>query len=574
MRRWSAPRRQNSRSQSLATWRVRSNGCQAKKRTNRPNNFQTRVLKMGSSPEVPTSSDVVALLSRTSSYPDAPSSVETVETHISWVFLTDRFAYKLKKPVCFEFVDFSTLESRHRACLEEVRLNRRLAGDVYLGVLPITRDRQGSLSIDGPGQPLDWITKMRRLPADKALDDVLSRGQLTSEVARDLAHCIADFYAHLPAAVISSADFRQALQRHIKANRDFLTSKLLEPDRLRVRRAIGAQLQYLGIETDVFDERIVAGRIVEGHGDLRPDHIYLEEPPVIIDCIEFSRELRTVDVADDLSFLALECQRMDRGDLGDRVTSTYQRLSGDQFPASLLAFYKSYRACVRAKVCLIRAEQEPGNRRQATFHLIHQYADLAHRYAAELGGSVMLIVCGLMGSGKSTLARAIAETIGAELLSTDQIRQAMFGASQSPAAYGEGNYQWDSRRRVYDEVFRQVQGMLDKRLSVVLDGTFPARSLRTQAMQLAARHGAASACIYCQCPRDTALSRIEQRAKEGRDASEARSELYDAQAREFEPVEAAEPARLVDSTASLSDQLQFVASEVRRRSGEVQRSAN
>ena len=361
---------------------------------------------------------------------------------------------------------------------------------------------------------------------------------------------------------LSSDVFRQALDRHIRANGAALL-EALPAERARLRRIQSAQLRYLNVQAELINDRVAAGRIVDGHGDLRPEHIYLDGRPIVIDCIEFSDELRTVDIADELSFLSMECERLDGRGLGELVLAEYQKVCGDKLPESLLSFYGSYRALVRAKVALLRVQQQTNGGSRPSADLIRQYVDVADHYAAELGPPSVLIVGGLMGSGKSTLARKLAESLGAELLATDHIRHAMFGTSVLPAEYGEDHYQPDMRSRVYEELFRQASEILDTGQSVILDGTFLTCELRDRAYDLAYRHGAVSFHVQCTCARQTAYARIQERAATGQSESEARTELYDLQARDLEPPWADDPFVTVDTTQAMSRQVSAVCAELR-----------
>ena len=206
-------------------------------------------------------------------------------------------------------------------------------------------------------QPVDWVVQMRRLPAKNALDVVLREGRLTSEQAQSIAKHLSDFYARLLPKPVSADDYREALDHHIRANGAALLGSLPD-ERSRIRRIQSAQLRFLNIEAELIGRRATAGRVVEGHGDLRPEHIYLDGRPIVIDCIEFSDELRTLDIADELSFLGMECERLGDGGLGETVLAEYQRVCGDHLPESLLSFYRCYRASVRAKVALIRGQQQ------------------------------------------------------------------------------------------------------------------------------------------------------------------------------------------------------------------------
>ena len=517
---------------------------------------------MSASTNPVTSESVVRLMKNAATYPDPTTSVQVSETHISWVFLTDRYAYKLKKPVQFEFLNFSTPELRHHACLEELRLNRRLAPDVYIAVLPITGDSSGRLSLNGSGQEVDWVVQMRRLPAEKSLDVVLREKRLRPEDGERIAKHLTSFYTGLPRKAVRSDDYRQALDHHIRANgKALLDSMTLEQSRLR--RIQSAQLRYVHVQVDSISDRVAAGRIVDGHGDLRPEHIYLDDRPLVIDCIEFSDALRTVDIADELSFLSMECQRLGDGGVGAAVIAEYQKVSGDKVPESLLDFYRGYRALVRAKVGLLRKQQLGNALATLSADPVRQYIDLADGYVAKLGPPMLLIVGGLMGTGKSTLATKLAEIFAVELFSTDHIRRAKLGSSETPAGYGEGHYQPDLRTQVYDELLRQAGALLKDRQSVVLDGTFLTDGLRQRAFNLGYENGAVTLHVECTCPRQIAYARIQQRMDLGQSESEARTELYDLQAIEREPPLADDPSMTLDTTESMSQQLQAVCAELR-----------
>jgi aminoglycoside phosphotransferase family enzyme/predicted kinase len=492
-----------------------------------------------------------------SSYPEHPSSVELIETHISWVFLTDAYAYKLKKPVRFEFVDFSTVELRHGACQAELRLNRRLAPDVYIDVLPITQDPSGFFKLNGRGQVVDWVVKMRRLPAHTALDVLLRENRLAPDGAAAIATHLTDFYASLLPKSLSPEDYHQALDRHIRANGVTLLESL-PAERPRLRRLLSSQLRFLNVQSELIAKRVTTGRIVDGHGDLRPEHIFLDGHPAVIDCIEFSDELRTVDMADELSFLAMECRRLGDGRVGETVLAQYERVSKDEVPEPLLAFYGGYRAFVRAKVALLRDQQLEAKVSPAATGLIRQYFDLADSYADKLGPPVVLIVGGLMGTGKSTLAAKLSETLGVDSISTDLVRHSILGPSNVPANYGEGHYQPDMRSRVYDELLRQAGEQLEDRQSIILDGTFLTGSLRRRAYDLGYRHGAVSLHVQCTCPRQIACARIQHRRDTGQSESEARADLYDIQARDYQPPLASDPSITVDTTQAMSQQLHVV----------------
>ena len=295
----------------------------------------------------------VAFLKQPHAYAEATTEVKTVETHRSWVFLTDHYAYKLKKPVRYAFMDSSTVAARKYYCEEEVRLNRRLAGDVYLATVPLTMDRSGKLELNGMGLTVDWLVKMRRLPADRMLDIVIQSKQIQDRQTRAVAAKLAKFYQASAPVNITPIDSWSGFEREVRANLGELSRPVFGLRKDLVEAPCAAQLNLLKEAPAMFDERVREGRIIEGHGDLRPEHICLLEPePVIIDCLEFNRELRTLDAAADLAFLAQECERFGAPQVGQIILDVYSEVTHDRPSAILLSFYKSFWACVRAKLCV------------------------------------------------------------------------------------------------------------------------------------------------------------------------------------------------------------------------------
>lgn len=294
----------------------------------------------------------VDFLRRPESYTPRPSRVETVETHMAWVFLTDRYAWKMKKPVRYEFLDFSTLPARRGDCEEEVRLNRRLAHNVYFGVVPLNVDPQGTLQLDGEGEPVEWLVKMRRLPSERMLDRLIERGAVNEADVRKAAALLSGFYEHAAPAQLGTTEYRDRLAREIRANRDELLLPKYGLPADQVESLTAAQLELLDHEPALFDQRVEAERVVEAHGDLRPEHICLEEEPVIIDCLEFNRDLRLLDTVSELSFLSLECDRLSAPFVGEWVFDTYRSSTRDDPPPPLLDFYRRYHAATRAKIAV------------------------------------------------------------------------------------------------------------------------------------------------------------------------------------------------------------------------------
>jgi aminoglycoside phosphotransferase family enzyme len=301
---------------------------------------------------VPSLRDKVDFLSRRDTYSPEPDAVERVETHMSWVFLTDRFAYKLKKPIRYDVLDFSTRRRRLRSCQRELLLNRRLAPDVYLDVVPLTIEADGRLRLDGSGPAADWLVKMRRLPADRMLDRRILAGTIAREEVEPVATLVASFYAHGVRARIDAAGYLRHLRRSIRADREELVKATYGLPTSDVVRVADAQLSYVRRAKSTLEGRVASGRVIEGHGDLRPEHVCLTDPPAVIDCLEFSQDLRMLDPLDELTFLGLECERLGAPEVGGWFMDAYRRATRDDAPPDLLGFYLRFRALRRAKVAV------------------------------------------------------------------------------------------------------------------------------------------------------------------------------------------------------------------------------
>lgn len=494
----------------------------------------------------PDAAAVVGLLGSPRAYGRQTKSVVAIETHISWVFLTDRFAYKLKKPVRFEFLDFSTPPLRRAACEQEVKLNRRLAPDVYLGVEPITLDGD-RLALNGIGAPVDWVVKMRRLPAGRALDRLIVAGELAQQQIEELAEKLAQFYVRLPPVNLTTDDYRAHLAQHVDANREELLAPAHGLPAEVVERVHGAQWLAMRLLHDAFGERVADGRIVEGHGDLRPEHVYFAPSPIVIDCIEFNRDFRQIDVADELAFLALECEYLGAPQVGEQVIESYREASGDRFCSALLEFYKTYRACVRAKVLALRAEQTAEDQRASLLSDARRYLELADRHARLLAPPCVTVVYGFSGSGKSTLAAMLAESLRMKHLATDSVRREVFSDGDVKPA-GSEVYRPENRMLVYDDMLRRAELALEAGESPVLDGTFPTSELRERVVALARRHGAAPVLLRCHCPEEVAVRRIQERQEAGESLSEATPQVLRQQIERQEPDSPGQPTFEIDTS--------------------------
>ena len=324
---------------------------------------------------------IVAFLLNPDSYPGHPD-VKAIETHISRIFLAGQFAYKMKKTMAYDHLDYSMLEARHHFCEEEVRLNRRFSSDVYLALVPVTADRQGQLGLHGAGKTVEWLIKMRRLPADRMLDYRLRHHAVLPDDIRKVTELLSRFYLRCTPADISSAQYRQQLMQNIEDTEHALMQfpTILPQENIQY---IGARLQAMLLsQASRFDERVRDGKVIEGHADLRPEHICLEvdAEPVIFDCLEFSQKLRVLDAADDIGFLALECERMGFPDIGSTILNGYRSLTKDHVPEQLIHFYKAYRAYIRAKIAIWHHREAQYRRSPHWTRQAQQYLTLASRH--------------------------------------------------------------------------------------------------------------------------------------------------------------------------------------------------
>ena len=303
----------------------------------------------------PTLAKKVAYLSRPESYGNGVSAVEVIETHMSYVFLIDRLVYKLKKPVRYPFLDFSTLEARRFNCDEELRLNRRLARTVYLAIVPLSMSRNG-LRLEGAGEPVEWLVKMRRLPRHLMLDRVIQERRVSEQDIVRVTHVLARFYATADRVALTRSEYRERLRRSIEQNHEYLSRDDYRIDSASLVALRDKQLAFVERQASTLDARIDANRIVEGHGDLRPEHVCLAAEPIVIDCLEFNRDLRIVDPADELAYLAMECELAGADDIRRTLLGTYCSITGDAIAEALIDFYQAYRAALRARLAALHLE--------------------------------------------------------------------------------------------------------------------------------------------------------------------------------------------------------------------------
>jgi aminoglycoside phosphotransferase family enzyme/predicted kinase len=485
---------------------------------------------------------VVTALSRPEAYPDRPSGVSLRQTHISWLFFTDRFVYKLKKPVNFGFLDFTSLEARKRFCEEEARLNRRLAPGVYVGVVEV-KASEGAIRLGGDGTTVEYALQMHRLPEERMLPAQLARGEVTPETMQGLARLLADFHSHADTGDEvneggSLATVMGNWEENFAQTRPYLDFPLNREMYARIRAHV---LAFCHTRAGLFEQRIAEGRIRDGHGDLRAEHICLTEPTVIFDCIEFNHRFRHGDVAGDVAFLAMDLDERGFPELSQAFVQAYIECAGDPGLLELLDFYKCYRAFVRAKVECFRSDDPgvPAAEQRAALQTARRYWELAARYAEALRPPWLLLTCGLMGTGKTALAEALAKQMPLAVFNSDATRKRLAGVPATVHAYadyGEGLYTPAQTEETYAQLFRLAEGALARGDSVLLDASFQRARHRRLAREVAQRTGARFRVLECWCPRDEIRRRLDARVTRGGAVSDGRWELLERQERSFEPL--------------------------------------
>lgn len=327
-----------------------------------------------------SAADKLQALRSVDCFPVPATSVELIETHFAWVFLVGEYAYKMKKPVALPLLDLRSMEDRHRNCLEEVRLNRRLAPDIYLGAVPLVLDRHGTLKVSGDGSAVDWLVWMKRLPTRSLLDHAIAEGTATAKALADVGALLAGFYEKQPRYFMPARHYLDGLLERTAVDAKALLAPELKLDRVSVGAAVAAVDTSLGSLHPELASRALEGRVRECHGDLRPEHICLA-PLCVIDSLEFSRELRVLDPAEELAFLRLECEVAGAPEVAEQILAAYQRASGDPFSRRLLDCYQGCRALVRAKILAWHILDPTVASLAPWTEKAHSYVELAGRYA-------------------------------------------------------------------------------------------------------------------------------------------------------------------------------------------------
>ena len=497
-----------------------------------------------------TEPGLVQALLDPAAYDHPVKKVRLRETHISWVFLTGDYAYKLKKPVDFGFLDFSSLDKRRFYCNEELRLNRCFAPELYLAVVPVTR-RSGRIRMGGEGPAVEYAVKMRQFDDDALLDHQAERGGLDDALVDAMVVAIADFHARAEPAPAGSAwgepdDIQHWFQENIDHIRPLLEDAD-DGDRLDSLEAWGrreaARLR------DAMQRRRREGCVRECHGDLHLGNLVRIGDRVLpFDCIEFNPHLRWIDLMSEIAFLYMDLAHRGLDRQARRFLNLYLQRTGDYGGLALLPYYLVYRALVRAKVAILRLAQETDAdyRRRARAEY-RAYAELAVRFTRP-GRPALLITHGLSGSGKSTLAARLVEWLGAVQLRSDVERKRLFGLpaqARSGSGVAAGIYTPDASRRTYQRLAELAEAVVEAGFPAIVDATFLQRTQRAAFRELAARAGVPFLVLDLQAPPAVLRRRVQARRRAGRDPSEAGLAVLEKQLRDAEPLAADEGPRLV-----------------------------
>jgi aminoglycoside phosphotransferase family enzyme/predicted kinase len=473
--------------------------------------------------------------------------VEVRQTHISVVFLVGEYVYKVRKPIALGFLDFTTLEARRADCVEEVRLNRRLAPDVYVGVVPVALGASGPM-FEGQGEPVEWAVKMKRLPDEASLLARLERGELTADLLERVADRLAAFHASAerPSDARELGGF-ETVSRNARENFEEMTPDVgrtvSENVFSRLREQSDEALERL---RPIIEERARRGTACDGHGDLRLEHVYvLPDPPprdlAIIDCVEFSRRFRVGDPVSDVAFTVMELLSHGRAELARAFAERYLSSSQDDRGAELLPFYVAYRSLVRAKVRGIELRQPeiPEARRSSSLRKAKAHFLLAlGELEPQKSRPVLVLVGGLPGTGKSTLARSLAGEAHCEVIRTDVVRKELTS--------GAGVYTEEWVRRTYDECRSRAETMLFEGKRVVVDATFADEAERLAFLHAGAALSVPVVWFVCRASEPTVRARLL--ARKG-DASDADFSVYETLRKRWDPASPSSRAMLVEVDA-------------------------
>lgn len=485
-------------------------------------------------------------------YPDKPKRVELIQTHISYILLTPEYVYKIKKPVEFGFLDFSTLEKREHFCFEEVRLNRRLSSDIYLSVVRII-ESDGAFkiieneSIATENKIIDYAVKMRRFSEDTTLSSLILKEQADSGLIKRIARRIKAFHKEAETGEhISEFGALEIIEKNALENFsqtiDFI-GETISKEKFETIKTFTEE--FLKNNKELFARRVLRGLIKDCHGDIHSEHISVTDKIDIIDCIEFNERFRYADVASDVAFLSMDLDFLSRGDLARTLEDEYFKETPKESDAAdgktLINFYKAYRAYIRGKVeCFktLEEEVETKDRLMAGLNAMRHF-HLAALYAGGGFRPMLTLICGLSGTGKSTIAALLNKEINARIINSDTVRKEIFDIdpySESKTAFKTGIYTKTGTEKTYAALTQRADSLLKSGRPVILDATFSKLRFRKTAQKIAKKANAEFQIIECILDEKEIKKRLQKRGKT-KNISDADFNIYLKQKELFEPIE-------------------------------------
>ena len=471
--------------------------------------------------------------------------VQERETHISHLFLTSDRAFKLKKPVTLHFLDYGTAAQRKAMCLDEVRLNSRLAPSVYLGVRALVGGADGlELAVADASDAIDYVVEMRIYDEDQTLSAVVARGEVRAEEIEALGHRLARFHADCRPVDVESGAARAVslIERNLS---EFPNTEHPSPGLSALPATRGLLRAFVSSHAGVLDERAQRGLVKECHADLRAEHVILRPELSVVDCVEFALDLRTLDVADDLAFLVMDLAAHGAETVAARLVAAYRDGGGDCGDDALVSFFAVHRALVRAKIQLVRAAQHPPGSEPAAKarERAESFMTLAERFGWRALEPLALVMCGGPATGKSYLAAAVGERSGLPLLNSDVVRKELAGLGPHERAPSDV-YSPKFNRRTYRELGRRAALALDRGPGVILDATF---RLRDDRVAFAEAFGSAAPIVFVEClaPPDVVAERARARERDPARISDATVEIAEREGRRWEPLDEVAPGSRV-----------------------------
>lgn len=448
-------------------------------------------------------------------------AIELIQTHVSYVFLAGDYVYKLKKPVNFGFLDYSTVEKRKHFCDEELRLNQRGAAELYLGILPIAQDGE-KFVLGGEGEPVDYVVKMQRFPQETLLSTMYDRSELTEQHLIDLAKVLAAFHKSAPTNdyILSFGEVSQ-IRQAIDENYDQTVGYIGVAQTQEQFDQTKAYTDKLFAENQAwFNDRVEHQFIRECHGDVHLRNIcFWNNKILLFDCIEFNEPFRFVDTMFDVAYIIMDFDARNRSDLSNLFLNSYLEQSGDWEGLQVLPLYNSRQSYVRAKVTsfLLSDPSVPETVKAESKETASRYYRLSWEYAKPKQGKIILM-SGLSGSGKSTIASKLARESGAIQIRSDAVRKHLGGIALD-AKGDDSLYSAEMTQKTYDRLLDLGVTLASQGYTVILDAKYDRQSLRAPVIEQAQAQGIAIEILYCEASEEVLRDRVSQRQGDISDAN-------------------------------------------------------